>query len=85
MQKRQGHQEASSGSFQLGSWEEEHSQKGTNPFPGACLGTPRERGHGQPPCELRREQRELRAEEQKQGQRGRWGAIEYQGKTGLFL
>lgn len=51
VQKWQGHQEASSGSFQLGSWEEERSQKGTNPFPGACLGTPRERGHGQPPCE----------------------------------
>lgn len=39
VQKWQSHQQASSGSFQLGSWKEEEFTKEHQLFPGSCLGT----------------------------------------------
>ena len=89
MQKRQSHQEAPSGSFQLGSWEEKAFTKGQQPFPVVLAwGCSQERvalaaSMQAPGCSMQR--LELQGEEPEWGQRGRLGATEYQDKTDLFL
>lgn len=89
MQKWQSHHEASLDSFQLGFWEEEAVTKEDQPLSLVLVwGDSQE--CAAPAASIRAagcgtQQPDLQEEERKQGWRGRLGATECQGKTGLFL